>query len=80
MGLSGLLVVLAAWRQPTTWLRLMLWVLFVVFAASTLLAEQWPVLEKVQLVASVGIIGGHTLNQRQRRCCPAKFPSGSFLR
>ena len=75
LGLSGLLVAVATGRHISTGLQRTLWMLFAVFAASTLLAERWPVLEMVQSAASVGLIGAHLLNQRHNRCCLVKRPA-----
>lgn len=68
LGLSGIFVASATWKRSTPRLRLLLWGLFVVFALSGLLIEQWPPLEMVQYAASAGLIGAHLLNQRYGRC------------
>ncbi|WP_345124190.1 MerC family mercury resistance protein [Hymenobacter antarcticus] len=67
--LSGVLVALATWRRSSARLRLALWALFGVFAASALLAEQWPALEYAQYAASAGLLLTHLLNQRHCRRC-----------
>lgn len=67
--LSGVLVALATWRRSSNKLRLALWGLFGLFAASALLAERWPGLEYVQYAASAGLLGTHLLNQRHCRRC-----------
>lgn len=71
IGLSGLLVALATWRQSSARLRGALWALFGVFAAAALLAERWPALELVQYAASAGLVVTHWLNQQHCRRCAA---------
>lgn len=69
--LSGVLVVLATWRQSSAQLRGALWALFGVFTAAALLAERWPALEYVQYAASAGLLLTHLLNRRHCRRCAA---------
>lgn len=74
--LSGALVVLATRQRCTRGLRLALWGNLALFAATVLLADRYPVLEKAQYVGSCGLIGVHLLNLRYCRRCAAS-PAGN---
>ncbi|SFQ51657.1 MerC domain-containing protein [Hymenobacter arizonensis] len=76
LALSGLLVALATRRQSTPSLRMALWGMFAVFAACSLLAERWPLLELAQYAASAGLIVVHLLNERHCRNCACRSSLG----
>jgi hypothetical protein len=67
--LSVVLVVAASGRLSTWQLRLALWTGLVLFAATVLLADRYPVLEYAQYAVSFGLMGVHLLNLRHCRRC-----------
>ncbi len=77
LGLSAGLALLATWRLSSPGLRGALWGFFGLFAATTLLADHYPVLRWVQYAASLGLMGTHLLNLRYcRRCAATPAASG----
>jgi hypothetical protein len=70
--LSVGLAVPATWQLSSQRLRWSLWIGLALFAATTLLADRYPLLEYVQYVVSVGLISVHLLNLRHCRRCLAR--------
>lgn len=69
--LSSLLAGLATRQLSTLRLRVALWSGLVLFAATVLLADRYPVLEVVQYGVSGMLIGVHLLNLRHCQRCLA---------